>query len=96
MLADQAVPARALVDVVAEVDDQVEVVLGHVLVGGIQARLEVLARREGEPQLVGLRARAGMVRVRATGLSASPARKRYQYGRSGSRPSTSTWTEWPS
>ena len=59
MLADLAVAARALVDVVAEVDDQVEVVLGHVLVGGIQARLEVLARGEGEPQLIGLRARGG-------------------------------------
>ena len=44
-----------LVDVVAQVDDQVEVVLRHLLVGGEQALLVVLAGGEGEPQL--LRAR---------------------------------------
>ena len=33
---------------------------------------------------------AGMVRVRPIGLSASPTRKRYEYQRSGARPSTST------
>jgi len=36
---------------------------------------------------------AGAVRVRPTGLVAAPAMKRYQYQRSGSRPSTSTCTE---
>ena len=33
------------------------------------------------------------MRVRPTGLSAPPVVKRYQYHRSGSSPSTSTWTE---
>ena len=41
---------RPFVDVVAQVDDQVEIVLGHVLVGGEQPDLEVLARGEREPQ----------------------------------------------
>ena len=36
---------------------------------------------------------SGIVRVRPTGLSASPARNRYQYQRSGASPCTSTWTE---
>jgi len=35
---------------------------------------------------------AGAVRVRPTGLTASPSMKRYQYQRAGSRPVTSTWT----
>ena len=53
VLPDLPVPAAVLVDVVAEVDDQVELVPGHVLVGGEQALLVVLARCEGEPERVG-------------------------------------------
>ena len=45
----------------------------------IQAAVDYVARRGG-----------GTVRVLPVGLSASPARKRYQYQRSGSRLSTST------
>ena len=39
---------------------------------------------------------AGRVRVRPTGLAASPARNRYQYQRSGFSPSASAWTVCPS
>ena len=59
MLAHEVVPARVLVDVIAEVHHQVEVFLGHVLIRGVQAGLEVLARRDGEAKPIdgGLRAR---------------------------------------
>ena len=45
--------ARGLVDEVAEVDDEVEVLFGHVGVGGEQALFPVLAAREREPQPLG-------------------------------------------
>ena len=52
MLPDLLFLACRFVDVVAEVRDQVEVFLGHVLVRGEVATLEVLARSEGEPQAI--------------------------------------------
>ena len=73
VLADVAVAAGAFIDVVAEVDDEVEVVLGHVVVGGEQAAFVVLAGGEGEAEIGGQwRRRAACVRERPMGL-VSPA-----------------------
>ena len=43
MLAHQLVPARVFVNVVAEVHDEIEVFFGHVLIGGEETDLEMLA-----------------------------------------------------
>ena len=44
----------------------------------------------------GISSLPGAVRVRPTGLTASPSMKRYQYQRPGARPFTSTCTLWAS
>jgi hypothetical protein len=55
---DRHVPCSAgrsdpvFVDVVIEVHDHVEILFGHPVVGGVEARLPVLAGSEGEPQLL--------------------------------------------
>ena len=73
VLANAALAGRAFIDVVAEVDDQVEVLLGHVLVGGEEAGFVVLAGGEGEAESRRAgRTVAGSVRVRPMGL-VSPA-----------------------
>ena len=69
---------RVLVDVVAQVQDQVEVLLGQVPVGGVVALLEVLAGDEGQVQATEGAPRVGAVRVRPIRLRWPPARKRYQ------------------
>jgi hypothetical protein len=66
--AGQVAPWRVLVDVVAQVQDHVEVVLGQVPVGGVVALLEVLAGHEGQVQ-----ANEGAARVGAGPGAADPA-----------------------
>jgi hypothetical protein len=66
--AGQVAPWRVLVDVVAKVQDHVEVVLGQVPVGGVVALLEVLAGHEGQVQ-----ANEGAARVGAGPGAADPA-----------------------
>jgi hypothetical protein len=61
-------PWRVLVDVVAQVQDHVEVVLGQVPVGGVVALLDVLAGHEGQVQ-----ATEGAARVGAGPGAADPA-----------------------
>ena len=58
VLPHEVVAAGVLVDVVAEVQHEVEIFLGHVLVRREQADLEVLARRDGEPKPIDGRLRA--------------------------------------
>jgi hypothetical protein len=55
VLAHLVVAPRPFVNVVSEVDDQIEIVLDHVLVRGVQAGLEMLARSERELELSRLR-----------------------------------------
>jgi hypothetical protein len=59
MAAGQVAPWRVLVDVVAQVQDHVEVVLGQVPVGGVVALLEVLAGHQGQVQAAEGAARVG-------------------------------------
>ena len=74
-----ALPGGVLVDVVAQEEHEVEVVLGHLLVGRPVAGGAQLAGGEGDAQLVDARPPwSGVVRVRPTGLVKSPTRKRYQ------------------
>ena len=88
-----AAPVR-LVDVVAEEGDEVGVIGRDVPVGAEVPLLVLLAGGEGEAHAPAhLGRKAGAVRVRPMRLCASPAVNRYQYQRSGSSPSTSTWTE---
>jgi hypothetical protein len=76
--AGQAQARRVLVDVVAQVQDHVEVLLGEVAVGGVPALLVVLAGDDGQGEAAkGARASA-QVRVRPTRLRWPPARNRYQ------------------
>jgi hypothetical protein len=58
VLPHELVSAGVLVDVVAEVHHQIEIFLGHVLVRREQADLEMLARRDGEPEPIDVRLRA--------------------------------------
>ena len=52
VLANRIAMPAVLVNVITEVEHQVELVLGHVLVRGVQARLVVLTRSERHAQLV--------------------------------------------
>ena len=54
VLADEIVPAFIFVDVVAEVHYEVEVLLGHVLIGREETGLEMLARCDGEAKPIDL------------------------------------------
>ena len=56
--------------------DQIEIARGHVTVRGEVALLVLLAGGEGETEPAV--PAAGAVRVRPTGLTAVPARNRYQ------------------
>ena len=58
VLAHQVVAARVFVDVVAQVHHEIEIFLGHVLVGREEADLEMLARRDGESEPIDVRLRA--------------------------------------
>jgi hypothetical protein len=69
------------------VHDEIERLARHVAIGAVVAVLVLLARGEREAQRAFVASGRGAVRVRPTGLVASPARKRYQYSRSGSSPS---------
>jgi hypothetical protein len=83
----------AFVDVVAQMDDELDVVLARqVGEGGIEAVGVVLAGDEGEPQRV--RARAlGRRRAGAADRADPPVPlERYQYQVSASRPATSACT----
>jgi hypothetical protein len=83
---------RVLVDVVAEVQDDVQILLGQVVVGREVAVLVLRARDEREGHRVE-RGAGGRGRLRAADRAELPAaRKRKKYSRPGSRPSSSTWT----
>jgi hypothetical protein len=68
MAAGQVAPGRVLIEVVAQVQDHVTVVLGQVPIGGVVAALEVLAGHHGQVQ-----AAQGAARVRAGPGAADPA-----------------------
>src|SRR4030095_9106018 len=59
MLADRRIPRRRLVDVVAQVDDEVEIVALEVVIGRVVAVLPVLAGGEGEAEPRGNGGRVG-------------------------------------
>ena len=78
VLANLLFPAGILVDVVAQMHDEIEVVLGHVFVGGEQSLLVMLARSEGKLQLVRAGGRLGECpgpADRALGIAAAEAIK---------------------
>ncbi len=68
--------ASGFVDVVAEMDDEVEVILHHGLIGREVSLAEVLARSYGQAQGSFGEPRTGNVRVLPVGLSSPPAKKR--------------------
>ena len=82
-----------LVDVVAEEEHDVEVLVGEVRRTGSSSRPASAGTRRTRRQRGRPTPLAGVVRVRPTGLISPPARNRYQYQRSACRPLTSTWTE---
>jgi len=65
-----------LVDVVAEVHDEVEILPGHVPVGRVVTVFELLTGGEGEGELAHRPSDWGTVDVRPTGLVSAPALKR--------------------
>ena len=82
-----AAVAAALVDVVAGVEDEVELLLGDPAVRGEVAGLVVAAAADARSAADRRpHPAAGAVFVRPIWLISSPARKRYQYSRPGSSP----------
>lgn len=63
MLPHSIVARRTLVDVIAQVQNQIQVIFQHMLVRGVKAGLEMLTRRECEPQ----RGRGGIRRRHGAG-----------------------------
>ena len=92
-------PARAdpvLVDVVAEVDDEVEVLLRHSAVRRVEPVVPLLAGRERERQLAHAVVRPGR-RLGPSHRALVPVgQEAVEVLAAGRRPFTSTWTEWPS
>jgi hypothetical protein len=71
--AHRAFAVALLVDVVAEVHDEIEVLARHVFVGGVVAHLVFLAGGEREAQALRRGPAGGIVRVRPFGLTSLPA-----------------------
>ena len=86
----------SFVDVVAGVEDEVELLRGDSAERREVAGLEVVAAADREAQAIDRGPAAGAVLVRPTGLTSLPAWKRYQYSRPGCSPCASTCTLCPS